>query len=98
MPFGEATSDWILAAGNVMFCRLHERGGLRIEKGTQVSGRLLAASALCAPLTAIPPLTGAFSAALAPGSPGKSTTSRLPAGPGFSLLPGHSGPAAALHS
>lgn len=93
--WGEAASDWTLAAGIVVFCCLLERGGLRKEKCTQVSGRRLAASALPTHLT---PVTGGFCAALGREAPGQSATSR-PAPPlGSSLLPGHLGPAAALHS
>lgn len=85
LPFGGSTSDWILAAGNVMFCCHHEKGGLRNEKG-RCQGRLLAATALPMHLTLITPMTSGFSAALAREAPVKSTTSRLSAWPVFSPL------------
>lgn len=94
-PCDEATSDHTLAAGNVMFCCLLERGGLRKEKRMQVSGRLLAATALSLP-THLTPVTGGSSAAPVGEAPGQSAASRAAAAPRSSAR-GHLGPAAALH-
>lgn len=65
------------------------------QKCMQVSGRLLAATALPTHLT---PMTGGFSTTPVCEAPGQSTTSRRAAAPGSSLLPGHLGPTTALHS
>lgn len=94
-PCDEATSGHTLATGNVMFCCLLERGGLRKEKRMQVSGRLLAATALsaCTPHPGDRWLLGLS------GWRSSGAKPRIQSGCSATLLsaPGHLGPAAALH-